>query len=166
MLHWVHATAFFVLLGSGLVLYLPALSTAVGRRPLVKDVHFWTGDRLGGRDRSSIAVLGNRRALRATVREIDLFDRDDGRFLRRDTARPQGVQRRPGITHVAIAAKTISANRIVYAEGSVNRRFPCEPAGAPGAALIPDSAGTIGWSLNLGPGPFAAYATYTQGKNP
>ena len=33
LLHWVHASAFFVLLGSGLVLYVPRLSEAVGRRP-------------------------------------------------------------------------------------------------------------------------------------
>ena len=33
----------FVLLGSGLVLYLPSLSTIVGRRGFVKDVHFDTG---------------------------------------------------------------------------------------------------------------------------
>ena len=31
-LHWVHATAFFLLLGSGLVLYVPKLSEAVARR--------------------------------------------------------------------------------------------------------------------------------------
>ena len=37
--HWIHAAAFFVLLGSGLVLYLPSLASAVGRRPFVKDVH-------------------------------------------------------------------------------------------------------------------------------
>jgi cytochrome b subunit of formate dehydrogenase len=43
LLHWVHASAFFVLLGSGLVLYLPSLSTAISRRPLIKDIHFWTG---------------------------------------------------------------------------------------------------------------------------
>ena len=33
LLHWVHASAFFVLLGSGLVLYLPALSADVGQPP-------------------------------------------------------------------------------------------------------------------------------------
>jgi hypothetical protein len=41
--HWVHASAFFVLLGSGLVLYLPRLSELVARRQLVKDVHLYTG---------------------------------------------------------------------------------------------------------------------------
>ena len=39
-LHWVHAPRFFVLLGSGLVLYLPRLSDARRPAPLVKDVHF------------------------------------------------------------------------------------------------------------------------------
>ena len=84
-----HASAFFVLLGSGLVLYLPSLSTAVARRPLIKDVHFWTGISWAGAI-LLIAVLGNRRALAQTVREIDLFDRDDRRFLAGDIHRPQG----------------------------------------------------------------------------
>ena len=37
-----HASAFFVLLGSGLVLYIPSLSRAIARRPLIKDIHIWT----------------------------------------------------------------------------------------------------------------------------
>jgi formate dehydrogenase subunit gamma len=35
-------------------------------------------------------VLGNRRALRETVGEIDVFDRDDRRFLAGHTHAPQG----------------------------------------------------------------------------
>ena len=31
LLHWVHALAFFALLGSGLILYLPSLADAFGR---------------------------------------------------------------------------------------------------------------------------------------
>jgi formate dehydrogenase subunit gamma len=89
LLHWVHAAAFFVLLGSGLVLYLPSLSSAVGRRPLVKDVHFWTAVSWAGAI-VLIAALGNRRALARTVREIDVFDRDDRRFLAGRTHSPQG----------------------------------------------------------------------------
>jgi len=88
-IHWVHASAFFVLLGSGLVLYLPALSSDVGRRPLIKDIHFWTGISWAGA-LLAIALVGNRAALIRTVREIDLFDRDDRRFLRGRTASPQG----------------------------------------------------------------------------
>jgi formate dehydrogenase subunit gamma len=89
LLHWIHASAFFVLLGSGLVLYLPSLSTAVARRPLIKDIHFWTGVSWAGAI-LLVAVLGNRRALGRTVREIDVFDRDDRRFLTGNTQVPQG----------------------------------------------------------------------------
>jgi formate dehydrogenase subunit gamma len=89
LLHWVHASAFFVLLGSGLVLYLPSLSTAVARRPLIKDVHFWTGISWAGAI-LLVAVVGNRRALIATIREIDTFDRDDRRFLAGRVTSPQG----------------------------------------------------------------------------
>jgi formate dehydrogenase subunit gamma len=89
LLHWVHASAFFVLLGSGLVLYLPALASAVGRRPLIKDIHFLTGVSWAGA-MLLIAVLGNRRAVLQTIREIDIFDRDDRRFLAGRTASPQG----------------------------------------------------------------------------
>jgi formate dehydrogenase subunit gamma len=89
LLHWVHAGAFFVLLGSGLVLYLPALAGAVGRRPLIKDIHFLTGISWAGA-MLLIATLGNRRAVLQTIRQIDLFDRDDRRFLTGRTASPQG----------------------------------------------------------------------------
>jgi formate dehydrogenase subunit gamma len=89
MLHWVHASAFFVLLGSGLILYLPALSTTFADRPLIKDVHFYTAISWAGAI-ALIALLGNRRALRRTLREVDLFDRDDRRFLAGRTSAPQG----------------------------------------------------------------------------
>jgi len=87
--HWVHASAFFVLLASGLILYLPALATDVGQRPLIKDIHFWTAISWAGA-LTLIALLGNRRALWRTVREIDRFDGDDARFLRGHTHTPQG----------------------------------------------------------------------------
>jgi formate dehydrogenase subunit gamma len=88
MLHWVHATAFFVMLGSGLILYVPSLSTAVGRRPFVKDVHFDTG--LAWLAALAIIVLlGDRRGLRQTLRELEAFDRDDRAWLRHGHA-PQG----------------------------------------------------------------------------
>ena len=89
LLHWVHASAFFVLLGSGLVLYIPALSRAVARRPLMKDIHIWTAVSWAGA-LALIVVVGNRRAVVRTIREIDLFDRDDRRFLTGNTRVPQG----------------------------------------------------------------------------
>ena len=89
LLHWVHAIAFFVLLGSGLILYIPSLSTTFADRPLIKDIHFLTAVSWAGA-MVLIALLGNRRAVRRTIREVDLFDRDDRRFLTGRTGAPQG----------------------------------------------------------------------------
>lgn len=83
-LHWIHASAFFVLLGSGLVLYLPSLSVAVSNRPLVKAIHVYTA--IAWLIALVLVVLvGDRAGLRRTLRELDRFDRDDRRWL---TARP------------------------------------------------------------------------------
>lgn len=58
------------------------------RRPFVKDVHFDTG--LAWMVAIVlIVVLGDRRGLRRTLRELDGFDRDDRLWLRR-IPRPQG----------------------------------------------------------------------------
>jgi formate dehydrogenase subunit gamma len=87
-LHWVHASAFFVLFGSGLVLYLPTLSESVNRRPLIKDIHVYTAISWAAAI-LLIALLGDRRGLRRTLRELNLFDADDRRWLRGRPA-PQG----------------------------------------------------------------------------
>ena len=86
--HWVHATAFLVLLATGLALYLPSLSELLGRRPLLKSIHVYTAVAWIVALVFVIAV-GDRRSLRATLREIDLFDRDDRDWLLRRHA-PQG----------------------------------------------------------------------------
>jgi formate dehydrogenase subunit gamma len=74
-LHWVNALCFLFLLATGLILYLPSLSVAVGRRPLIKDMHFW-----GGISWVSllalVALLGDRRGLLRDVRELERFDHD------------------------------------------------------------------------------------------
>ena len=87
-LHWAHATAFLGLLATGLVLYLPSLAATVGRRPLVKEVHLLTAVAWVAA-LATIVALGDRRALRATLRELDRFDADDLRWLRGRRA-PQG----------------------------------------------------------------------------
>ena len=74
-LHWVNALCFLFLLTTGLILYLPSLSIVVGRRPLIKDMHFW-----GGISWVSllaiIALLGDRRGLLRDARELERFSRD------------------------------------------------------------------------------------------
>lgn len=88
-LHWANAIGFFVLLGTGLILYLPSLAVLVGRRPLVKDIHFWSG--IGWVSAlAAIAVVGDRRGLVHLAREVDRFDRDDFRWLLGRRPAPQG----------------------------------------------------------------------------
>ena len=81
-LHWANALGFFMLLATGLILYLPSLSTLVGRRPLIKDLHAWSG--VGWICALVlVALLGDRRGLLRTARELDAFDADDVKWLRR-----------------------------------------------------------------------------------
>jgi formate dehydrogenase subunit gamma len=87
-LHWVHASAFLVLLGSGLALYLPSLAELIGRRPLLKDIHVYTAVAWAAA-LALVVLAGNRRALRATAHEVNLFDANDRRWLRGRGA-PQG----------------------------------------------------------------------------
>ena len=88
VLHWVNAAGFLLLLASGLVLYLPSLATQVGRRPMVKDVHFWAG--IGWVSALVlIALIGDRRGLLRTARELDAFAPEDVNWLRRRRPAPQ-----------------------------------------------------------------------------
>lgn len=88
VVHWAHATAFLALLATGLVLYVPRLAEAIGRRPLVKEAHLLTA--LAWIVALALIIaLGDRRGLRRTLRELDRFDADDRRWLRRRPA-PQG----------------------------------------------------------------------------
>jgi formate dehydrogenase subunit gamma len=81
-LHWVNAAGFLLLLATGLILYLPSLAVDVGRRPLVKDVHFWGG--IGWVAALALVVLlGDRRGMLRTARELDLFAPEDVNWLRR-----------------------------------------------------------------------------------
>jgi formate dehydrogenase subunit gamma len=87
--HWVNAAFFLTLLATGLILYLPGLEVAVGRRALVKDIHFWTGVAWPAA-LVLVALAGDTRGLVRTLREVDGFDRDDLRWLGGRRPAPQG----------------------------------------------------------------------------
>lgn len=79
-LHWTHAAGFLVMLATGLILYLPALSELVSRRKLVKDVHLLAA--VGWLIGLAIVILvGNRRRLVEAWREVESFDRDERKWL-------------------------------------------------------------------------------------
>jgi formate dehydrogenase subunit gamma len=88
-LHWLNALGFFLLLATGLILYLPSLAAEVGDRPLIKDVHFWGG--IGWVSALVlVALLGDRRGLLRTAREIDAFSAEDLNWLARRRPHEQG----------------------------------------------------------------------------
>jgi len=87
-IHWVNAVGFFFLLATGLILYLPLLSAAVGRRQYIQKIHFWGGIAWVGA-LIVIAVLGDRRGLLRTARELDVFEREDVNWLKRRRPREQ-----------------------------------------------------------------------------
>lgn len=85
-LHWVLALGFLALLASGLVLYLPQLSVLVARRPLVKELHLYTG--VAWLFALALVLALGRKSLIATLRELDRFDEDDRAWLRRRRSSP------------------------------------------------------------------------------
>jgi formate dehydrogenase subunit gamma len=80
LVHWIHASAFLGLLATGLVLYVPQLSIWMARRNLVKNVHIWVAVAWAVA-LALVFLLGNRRALVRTWREVEAVDRDDLRWL-------------------------------------------------------------------------------------
>ena len=86
--HWVNALGFFFLLTTGLILYIPRLSVEVGRRQFIQDAHFWGG--VGWvASLLIVAVLGDRRGVLRTARELDVFEREDVNWLTRRRPREQ-----------------------------------------------------------------------------
>ena len=77
--HWLLAITFFVMLGSGLALYLPDLATVVDR-PTAKAWHIWSALALPI-GLAVLALAGNGQSLARSAAEIDRFDADDLRFL-------------------------------------------------------------------------------------
>jgi formate dehydrogenase subunit gamma len=125
-LHWVHASAFFVLLGSGLVLYVPRLSELVARRQLVKEVHLYTGLAWAVLI-ALLLLLGPRRGLRETIRELERFDREDLRWLLRRGGRAgrfNAGQKLNAIVTAAFAVLfAISGFLLWYGERDTRFRF-------------------------------------------
>jgi formate dehydrogenase subunit gamma len=125
--HWVHAAAFTILLGTGLCLYLPSLAEAIGRRPVLKAIHLWTAVAWLVA-LAAVVVLGDRRALRRTLREVNRFDADDRAWFR-DRRRPQGrMNAGQKLNAVATAAFAIlfgvSGFLLWYGERDTRFRLP------------------------------------------
>jgi formate dehydrogenase subunit gamma len=77
--HWLLAVSFFVMLATGLALSLPSLADVVDR-PTAKAWHLDAAIALGV-GLVAVALLGDRRGVRRTLRELDRLDGDDARWL-------------------------------------------------------------------------------------
>ena len=133
-LHWVHAAAFIVLLGSGLCLYLPSLSELVSRRPLLKDIHIYTAASWAGAI-VLILVFGNHRTYRRTLRELDTLD-PDGRMNR-------GQQLNTIVTVAFAILFSVSGFLLWYGERDTRFRFA-------GTLLVHDWLMYVAFVLFLG----------------
>ena len=146
LLHWVHASAFLALLGTGLVLYLPGLAANVGNRPLVKALHLgvaaaWLTALV------VVACAGDRRALRQTRRDLERFVDDDLRWLR-GRRTPQGRfnagQKVHAVLQAALAVLfTVSGTLLWLGERNTRLRLP-------GSIAVHDVAMYVGVALVAG----------------
>lgn len=87
LVHWSFAACFTVLAGTGLGLWAPALSEAIGHRELLRRIHILTGLALVIAP-VAMALAGNRRAATTTVAELGALDREDRAFLLRRPSAP------------------------------------------------------------------------------
>lgn len=79
--HWVHAAGFTVMAGTGMIMYLPALSARIGDRPALRAIHLAAAV-LWSTALVVVVLVGDRRALREAVRELETFDADDRHWIR------------------------------------------------------------------------------------
>ena len=115
-----------MLLATGFILYVPQLTEIVGRRPLVKDIHIYTAIAWAAA-LVLVVVVGDRLGLRRTLRELNLFDRDDRRWLRGRPA-PQGRFNAGQKVNAAVTAAfavlfAVSGFLLWYGEGDTRFRL-------------------------------------------
>ncbi len=124
-IHWIHAAAFFVLLGSGLVLYLPSLA-GIGNRAFVKDVHLYTAI-AWALALLAVVLFGDRRGLRRTLNALDGFDVDDRLWLRRYPTRQgrfnAGQKLNAAVTAAFAVLFAVSGILLWYGERDTRFRF-------------------------------------------
>jgi formate dehydrogenase subunit gamma len=78
--HWLLAATFFVMLFTGLCLSVSSFEGILDR-PTAKAWHLWSAIALAA-GLVLVTLLGDRRSLARSAREIDRFDADDGSWLR------------------------------------------------------------------------------------
>ncbi len=145
-LHWVHTVGFLAMLATGLVLYLPPLSS-IASRETVKAVHLAVS--IGWMTAVLLVVVsGDRAQLRRTREEIEAFSDDDVRWLQRREPAPQGRfnagQKAHTVIQAALAALLIVSGSLLWLGERMNAfRLP-------GSVALHDGAMYIATFLLLG----------------
>ena len=87
LVHWAFAVCFSVLACTGLGLWVPSLSTAIGHRELLRRTHIIAGLGLVLVP-VAISLMGDRRAVRTTISELGSLEAEDRAFLLRRPSAP------------------------------------------------------------------------------
>ena len=127
-LHTIHALAFVVMFLTGIVLFVPAIAQIFANRPLTTAIHLvaaaaWLTAL------ALVPILGDRAALRRTRRELERFDDDDLRWLRRRSPALQGRfnagQKAHALVQAALALLfTVSGTLLWLGERNTELRLP------------------------------------------
>jgi formate dehydrogenase subunit gamma len=147
-LHMIHATAFFAMFASGVILYQPSLAQMFSDRPLFKAIHL-TAAVAWLTALALVVVLGDRRALRRTRRELERLDADDLLWLRnRGRGAPQGRfnagQKLHSVFQAALALLfTVSGTLLLLGERNTTFRLP-------GTIALHDVATLVAFVLVVG----------------
>ena len=137
-LHWSNATLFLVLLATGMTLYLPSLSSVVGRRVLVKDIHVYSGLLLPVP--ILLAYAGRWRAsVRRDVRRLARWSVDDRRWLLSLGRRGRGRLGKFNAGQKLNATFVLGSIPVMLATGGIMRWFdPFPLAWRTGATFVHD----------------------------
>jgi formate dehydrogenase gamma subunit len=149
-LHWATAVAVLTCAVTGLVLYVGPLSSLVGRRNMVKDVHVIAG--LGMPVPLILAYLGRWRvAVRADIRRLSRWTRDDRRWF---WTRGGEADERVGKFNAgqkANAAFIAGMMPVMLASGSIMRWFePFPLEWRTGATFVHDWTAIATWLIVVG----------------
>jgi formate dehydrogenase subunit gamma len=149
-LHWTTATLVLLAAVTGLVLYVGPLTALVDRRPLVKDIHVWSG--LLMPVPLVVAYAGRwRDAVRADIRRLGRWTRADRRWLRSFGRRATGEVGKFNAGQKANAAFVLGMFPVMMATGSIMRWFdPFPLEWRTGATFVHDWIAIATWLVVTG----------------
>ena len=138
-IHWVNASLFAVMIFTAGCLYFSPLSTLVGRRELVRNVHVYTGLFLPVPIIAGLVARKAGRGFRADVRRLNRFLPDDSRWLRTFGRGDDVLLGKFNPGQKLNAAFTAGAIVVMLASGAVMRWFePFPLKWRPGATFVHD----------------------------